>query len=259
MILFIRKVFCFISLIILIICLFISLFFTFYKTPNTPRKKIFLGDSTSKASIDTKIAKEYENYSQGGEAYLFTYFKLKRLNETQKLDTILINFSPLNIINNEFEKAGVSGRQRYLPIIESEGHIDLFKNNPIIYLKSWLELGKDFLSFYNERRISFGGFTANKTNGYNENYYAPKKNFSISSYQKKYLSKIVDFSKKNNIYLIFVNLPKYTEDKNYSNYNQDMFFQFYNENYSHIDFINLSSLHLQKQRGGVTKNTILLI
>lgn len=147
MILFIRKVFCFISLIILIICLFISLFFTFYKTPNTPRKKIFLGDSTSKASIDTKIAKEYENYSQGGEAYLFTYFKLKRLNETQKLDTILINFSPLNIINNEFEKAGVSGRQRYLPIIESEGHIDLFKNNPIIYLKSWLELGKDFFHF----------------------------------------------------------------------------------------------------------------
>lgn len=246
MTLFIRRIFRFILLIGLLIVFLDLLFYLVYQTPTTSRNKIFLGDSTSKASIDTKIAREYENYSQGGETYLFSYIKLKRLIETQKVDTVLINFSPLNIINNKFDLASMSGRQRYFPIIDQEGHWDLFKSNPIVYLRSFAELPKDLFSLLKERKINFGGFTANVSKKYNENFYSPNhQETRISPYQEKYLSKIVKLSRENNIHLVFINLPKFTGDKNYKNYNHPLFLHFYKKNYADIDFINLSDFRLE--------------
>ena len=104
---FVHNLLLFAGAVAIILVLSIVFYCFMFKTPQTNRIP-FLGDSTGKATINPKIATRYENYSQGGEAYLFTYFKLKQLMKTQKVDTILINFSPSNLINNEFESARVA-------------------------------------------------------------------------------------------------------------------------------------------------------
>ena len=160
---FVHNLFLFAGAIAIILVLSIVFYCFMFKTPQTNRIP-FLGDSTGKASINTKIATQYENYSQGGEAYLFTYFKLKQLINTQKVDTALINFSPSNLINNEFEFASSEGRERYLPLADTEGQKDLFFANPRIYIKSWIILGKENFHLLKNDTISFGGYTANIKN-----------------------------------------------------------------------------------------------
>lgn len=243
---FISKFILYCTIIICICTCLIIVYNYIYETPTTSRNKIFLGDSTSKASINPKIATQYENFSQGGEAYLFSYFKLKRLIEIQKADTVFINLSPSNLINNEYESVGTSGRERYLPLIDSKGHWDLFKANPYIYLKSWITISKETIYlFSNQFKISFGGYSANNS-VYKENYYDSKEETIIPHYQTKYLQKIVDICKSKNVYLVFINLPKYTKDKDYNKYNRKEFLDFYYQNYSEIDYLDFSNLNMSK-------------
>ena len=245
---FVHNLFLFVGTIAIILVLSIVFYCFIFKTPQTNRIP-FLGDSTGKASINTKIATQYENYSQGGEAYLFTYFKLKQLIKTQKVDTVLINLSPSNLINNEFESASSEWRERYLPLVDVEGQKDLFFANPNIYIKSWIILGKENLRLLKNDTISFGGYTANIKN-YDENYYKPKEETHIPIYQTKYLDKIVKLCKEQNIHLVFVNLPKYIHDKNYPKYNRKEFLEFYYKNYSNIDFIDISDFNFSQKWGG---------
>ena len=176
---FIYNLFLFAGAVAIILVLSIVFYCFMFKTPQTSRIP-FLGDSTGKATINPKIATRYENYSQGGEAYLFTYFKLKQLIKTQKVDTVLINFSPSNLINNEFEFASSEWRERYLPLVDVEGQKDLFFANPSIYIKSWIGLGKEGVHLLKNNTISFGGYTANIKN-YDENYYKPKEETHLSN------------------------------------------------------------------------------
>lgn len=245
---FVHNLFLFAGAVTIILVLSIVFYCFMFKTPQTNRIP-FLGDSTGKASINTKIATQYENYSQGGEAYLFTYFKLKQLMKIQKVDTALINFSPSNLINNEFEAVGAEGRERYLPFIDTEGQKDLFFANPRIYIKSWIILGKENFHLLKNDTISFGGYTAN-IKKYDENYYKPKEETHIPIYQTKYLDKIVKLCKEQNIHLVFVNLPKYIHDKNYPKYNRKEFLEFYYKNYSNIDFIDISDFNFSQKWGG---------
>jgi len=245
---FVHNLFLFAGAVTIILVLSIVFYCFMFKTPQTSRIP-FLGDSTGKASINTKIATQYENYSQGGEAYLFTYYKLKQLIKTQKVDIALINFSPSNLINNEFEFASSEGRERYLPLADTEGQKDLFFANPRIYIKSWIILGKENFHLLKNDTISFGGYTAN-IKKYDENYYKPKEETHIPIYQTKYLDKIVKLCKEQNIHLVFVNLPKYIHDKNYPKYNRKEFLEFYYKNYSNIDFIDISDFNFSQKWGG---------
>ena len=244
----IHNLFLFAGAVAIILVLSIGFYCFMFKTPQTNRIP-FLGDSTGKATINPKIATRYENYSQGGEAYLFTYFKLKQLIKTQKVDTVLINFSPSNLINNEFESASSEWRERYLPLVDAEGQKDLFFANPNIYIKSWIGLGKEGFHLLKNDTISFGGYTANIKN-YDENYYKPKEETYIPIYQTKYLDKIVKICKEQKIHLVFVNLPKYIHDKNYPKYNRKEFLEFYYKNYSNIDFIDISDFNFSQKWGG---------
>ena len=245
---FIHNLFLFAGAVAIILVLSIVFYCFMFKTPQT-NKIPFLGDSTGKATINPKIATRYENYSQGGEAYLFTYFKLKQLIKTQKVDTVLINFSPSNLINNEFEFASSEWRERYLPLVDVEGQKDLFFANPSIYIKSWIGLGKEGVHLLKNNTISFGGYTPNIKN-YDENYYKPKEETHIPIYQTKYLDKIVKICKEQKIHLVFVNLPKYIHDKNYPKYNRKEFLEFYYKNYSNIDFIDISDFNFSQKWGG---------
>lgn len=67
----------------IILVLSIVFYCFMFKTPQTNRIP-FLGDSTGKASINTKIATQYENYSQGGEGLSFYLFQIKTTYENTK-------------------------------------------------------------------------------------------------------------------------------------------------------------------------------
>ena len=248
----IHNLFLFAGAVAIILVLSIGFYCFMFKTPQTNRIP-FLGDSTGKATINPKIATRYENYSQGGEAYLFTYFKLKQLIKTQKVDTVLINLSPSNLINNEYEAVGVEGRERYLPFIDSEGQKDLFLGNPSIYIKSWTGLGKETLHLFKNDTISFGAYTPNLKK-YQENYYESKEETHIPVYQTKYLDKIVKLCEEQKIHLVFVNLPKHIYDKDYPKYNRKEFLEFYYKNYPNIDFIDTSDFNFSQRWGGIQRD-----
>lgn len=240
---FIRHIIIFSITIATILSLCIMVYALIYQTPKNIKPVVFLGDSTTRATIDTDILSEYENFSQGGEAYLFSYYKLKKLTETEKIDTLLINFSPSNIINNEYHLSAAEGRSRYLPFIDKEGQKDLLYNKPSLLLKNWIELGGETINYIKSPSITFGGYVPNNK-PYVENYYTPKKEAIISDYQKKYLDKIVDFCKTKNIKLIFIDLPKYRYDNAFNGYYRKKFYDLYYNHYSDIDFISFREMDL---------------
>lgn len=229
----------FILVLLVIIITLDFIFFSFYKIP-VHGDKVVMGDSTGKASIDTRITNNYTNFSQGGDSYLIIYNKVKALNKSQKLDTLLVTFSPSNIINNDWLNASTTGKSRYLPIINLKDQEILFYKNPRLFMNSYFELSKETFGFFNSRTISFGGYTPN-IKSYEHKFYTPTLNREVTSIQVEYLKKIELFCKKEKIYLILINFPKYIKDKNYPNYNSKAFLDLYYKLFNHIDYIDLSS------------------
>ena len=99
---FICKILLFITIIVTIILG--QFLYLYYKNHDNVvkinTKNIIIGDSNTRWSMDDKIIKGYSNFSTGGETYLFAETKLNILTKHNKIDTLILSFSPHNIINH---------------------------------------------------------------------------------------------------------------------------------------------------------------
>lgn len=111
------------------------------------KKNIIIGDSNTRWSMDDTILKSYANYSTGGEIYLFAYRKLNLLSQNNKIDTLLLSFSPHNIINNRWWVDGEGGPIEnrmggFYRDYSFEEHKDMFLTIPKNYTSSILGIIK---------------------------------------------------------------------------------------------------------------------
>ena len=96
---FIKQIILFILIYILILGINFSLNLYFINTipPMVNANTLIIGDSHPQTAINPKLLNNAENLSQSAEPYLITYFKLKKLLDTNKINTVILGYSYHNL------------------------------------------------------------------------------------------------------------------------------------------------------------------
>ena len=256
---FIYKILLFITIIVTIILG--QFLYLYYKNHDNVVKintrNIIIGDSNTRWSMDDKIIKGYSNFSTGGETYLFAETKLNILTKHNKIDTLILSFSPHNIINNMWwndDKLGNPLDYRMSSFFQDftlENHIDFINNIPKNYINAFTTIGKskidNIVSFknYGNNLSRFGSYLPNPENETQHPIepYKYKKPI-ITNIETKYLQKIIRLCKEKKIKLILIQPPKNYLRKDYKNYDHKEFYNYYDQHLKDIDFLDFSKLEL---------------
>lgn len=221
-----------------------------------PKSNIIIGDSNTRWSLNDSIIHNYSNYSVGGETYLFAYTKLKIFDKNNKIDTLILAFSPHNIVNNIWWNDDVQQPiQNRMPMFyqnfEWQDHLVLLKNIPKNYLSSLMKIGKQETAFLFNTKT--GGMQHSRFGSYmpeikNENQFKKTpyeyKTPEITTPEIEYLNKIIVECKVKSIHLILINPPKNYLRSDYKYYAHPEFYDYYHKNLSNVDFLDFSILPL---------------
>ena len=199
---------------------------------------LIIGDSHAETTFNDKIIPNSKNIAFHAEHYLFTYFKLKKVIESNpQIKRVILSFAPHNLSQGADVTIFSLGRNsrsfaRYFMLLDKEGVNDTYsptQNWRINYLK-WklyipfqLKLEAKLLSKAVLNRTivlddyPFIGkyYSSNKHVFMDVNepimghYYKKEKLLSKSELSIKYLYKIIDFCTKEGLELVLVNTPEH--------------------------------------------------
>ena len=98
-------------------------------------KYVVLGHSHPACAFNDRLIKDLVNFSQAGEAYIYTYTKIKELSKNNpSLDTIFIEFGKNNILKVMddwiYDDEHLMRLYKYIPYLEIDDIKTIFNNNP---------------------------------------------------------------------------------------------------------------------------------
>lgn len=189
---------------------------------------IFAGESYVECAVNDRLIEHTINIAQSGEAYMYSYAKIKALLEhNSQIRTVYIGFSFGNLLM-EKEKSWVFSSeyvtekiQYYNYLIDKPGKSLIFKNNPIAYLSGLMKsVNNNFQSFVksyfsedsNGSIKNFGGYkhlVRDKLSLDTELELYNEQPVAKSLVQEKYLKMISELCKQNSVELILFSTPKY--------------------------------------------------
>lgn len=242
------------SLFLVLIIFYAALFIQKKETYHLTKKNIIIGDSNTRWSINDSILSNYQNYSTGGETYLFAFTKLKMLDKDNKIDTLLLSFSPHNLINNQWwDDQKMTPLQNRMPyffnFFSAEDHWILFNKTPRNYLISLKKTGKPgiekLLSLNREDKMfKFGSFSPVKNRNANDTIFSHKIAARINTIELSYLKKIQEECERKKIKLILIQTPKNYHSKRYHFYDFEEFYTLYKRELKNVDFLDFSKMDI---------------
>jgi hypothetical protein len=198
-------------------------------TINQDINKIFAGDSNVEGAINDSIIENSINIAQSGEAYFYSYIKIKSLLEfNNQIDTIFIGFSLWDLLNSTEERWLFSDEfmvekiTSYNYLLHRGEKPLLIKRNPIAYSRGLLKsIVSNFTVFmksfhpgnFRGKIINFGGYEYSTRDRLEED---SKRNpfkeqvFKEGEFQKEYLLKISQLCHQKSIKLVLLNTPKHS-------------------------------------------------
>lgn len=226
------------------------------------KKILILGDSNSECAINDSIYDSSINLSASSDSYFYSYLKLNKIIESNKIHTLILSFSPQNIFDNGWllNDSHIYSRFRvYYPLMNENDLMFLVKNNPIASLKATFAIPKQ--SILNTARnllnkpFHYGQFNLLNRNilfevqeklkkGEKLPFFQIPETLRTSDNEIKYLNKIINLCNRENIKLILMNMPKRRELLEYSKYGIKDFNNFYDLNYSNIEYLDFSELKM---------------
>ncbi len=237
-----------ISLLIIILVSFISFLYLISDFYLNYRKQYFLklksnidivfaGDSHVECALNDSLIPNTINIAHSGEAYMYTYVKLKTLLKyNPQIKTIFLSFSPykldkkmedLWLFNDEFV---IEKNKSLNYLLTWQERKLIFENNPKIYLEgirdytisNFTAIIKSYLL---KKLINFGGYKFLVRDELQENISkndtARHNHFEKGIYQLKYLVLISELCHQKSVKLILIDTPKYKTfktDKNITLY-----------------------------------------
>ena len=231
-------------------------------------KNIICGHSRPETAYNDSIIADTKNIAQSGEAYFYTYLKLKKIIQANpEIKRVLIEFSENNI-NDTAMNDWIYGPiylsyryEKYSSIMSLNEKKILFKNNPVEYIKS-IPLGMksnfEFILNSSNNIFSFklmGGYQPmlfshldslkNAIHKKVNSLKADIPHVNIALLNLQYLDKIVALCKANNIELYFVRSPIYplfiTKEQ------EDIYDSILKNKYSGINLIDFSNYKLNDE------------
>lgn len=260
--LFIKKIILFTLLISSIFLLIVTINFYFVNKVQISTKDktiLVLGDSNAECAVNDSIFNQSINFSSSSDSYFYSYLKLKKLTKTNKnIDTLFLSFSPHNIFDNEWISGDIHIYSRfkiYYPLMNFKDVLFLLKVNSQGVIKSIPSISKQFFINIKKFRIGKplipGGYRdlnsnilkevqSKLKNGKELPFFKIPKTFNVSSGEITYLNKIISYCNEKKIKLFLVNFPKRKELLNYPKYGVNQFNNYYDSNYSKIDYLDFS-------------------
>jgi len=191
-------------------------------------KIVFAGDSNVECAINDSLIPNSINIAQSGEAYMYSYVKIKSLLEyNDQINTIFLGFSYLDLIKDTEERwlfkdeFVIEKIRTYNYLLSNSEKSLIIKKNPKAYLIGTKEcIISNFLSFLKSysseilkgKIINFGGYERVvldklqediKINAFSEQL------FEKGLLQEEYLKRISFICQQKSIKLILINTPKH--------------------------------------------------
>jgi len=196
-------------------------------------KYVVFGHSHSECAFNDSLISSFNNLSEPGEAYFYTYQKLKNvILQNPEIEAVFVEFTNnqvlLSMDNKVWEdKYLTKNMHKYAPFLEFNDYVSIIKNNAIglsnslsiTLKKNTPKIIKNDLNYFNK----IGGYHSlkrNKTDSLLKNYTINKLKYQSynevtysESYAYKYLKKIVVFCKQQNKKMYFVRSPQHQKNK----------------------------------------------
>jgi hypothetical protein len=188
---------------------------------------VFAGDSHIECAVNDSLILNSINIAQSGEAYMYTYLKIKSLLEyNNHIRTIFIGYSLQDVLKSTEERwlfldqFVVEQVSNYNYLMGKAEKTLIFKKNPKACLKGMVDSVLKSFSFFlrsylsddkNDKIMQFGGYECTVRNKLQDdikiNSFLGKK-FETGLVQLKYLGMISELCHQKSIKLVLLNTPK---------------------------------------------------
>ncbi len=224
---------------------------------------LFFGHSHTAASINDTIIKSARNLSNSGEGMFYTYFKVKKIVENNKINTIFLSFTN-NYINFKTDSIEIFRDRninrwgvKYTAFMDFNDFSLLMKNNPKSIIATQPLSVKKYLSFLlkgNKNMIKDFNWGSHELVNkckvdsllkIKSNKDITKKQFKYSIYELQYFDKIISLCNKHKIKLCFIRCPVHKEWDGLEN---EIYFQRLVKNrFKTISFLDFKNFPLQNK------------
>jgi hypothetical protein len=254
----------FIFIIGLLMFVFIVHYIVKYKSDfilNKENKFLVLGHSHSECAFNDSIIPNFKNLSKSGEAYFYTYQKVKKILSENKIDAVFIEFSN-NVIHKYMDDEWIWGFEEmnnhfpwHSPFMDtSDIQLLLSKNNKDFLKVISTSTRHNFttiLSFDYSISEKYGSYKRLERNEIAELISKRKTNVDslaesteISYYNIKYLEKIINFCESKNTKVYFVRSPQHSY---YSRLNEEKLLAIKNKKFKNIEFLDFDNFPIQDE------------
>jgi hypothetical protein len=230
-------------------------------------KTLILGHSQAECALNDSLIQGARNLAQGGEAYFYTYQKIRKLlPENPQIQTVFLSFS-----NNQIEKkmdewtyddVHISNYfPKYSGQMDSEDYKLLMQHNPKKVMAGELKALKNNLTFILKNKKSYldnnnwGGYLYLKRNkidsllkGNYKTFIKEETSKEISEINLTYLKKIVSLCKERGIKLVFFRTP--IHPKLFDSYDEKSFQNIRTKQFSTQPFLDFHDFKLDNNEYG---------
>ena len=182
---------------------------------------LIVGDSHTQYGLNPDFFENAQNISQSAEPYVLTYWKLKKIFQTQHPDTLILGFAPQNISKfNDYkfsnEKWSSTMFKRSYPI----GNLKNIENIiPVDYFYYYKTLWKQTAFYPKKTHVNYlGKYSNNKSSdisdwqsGIKRHYYWDDKVIGVSEVAVSYLDSIIKISQQREIVVVLTSHPVYNK------------------------------------------------
>jgi hypothetical protein len=199
---------------------------------------LIMGDSHVMTSLNDKLLPNSLNISQDAESYPVTYFKLRSLATSNKIDTVILGFAVHNI--SDFNDQKFSNRFWSDELFNRIYPITTFNDFKAIEINYWSytrSVIKNLLLYPKGKHNTYLGkfkvikkqlnLTKQKPElAINRHFYPNNKEAGTSQLSLSYLDSLMELCKEKHINIIFINTPIHPEyekripEKIYLKYNE---------------------------------------
>lgn len=178
---------------------------------------LIVGDSHPMSSLNPDLLYNAKNISQSAEPYVLTFWKIKNIFKSNKIDTLILGFSPHNI--SEFNDLKFSERKWSSEMFRRSYYINDF-NSIDNFIKvdkyEYYKILFRYTSLYPEtNHVNFiGGFSSSKTSNVESSksavmrhYYHDTIQLGVSKISISYLDSIIDYCRLNDTEVILTSNP----------------------------------------------------
>lgn len=226
-------------------------------------KTIVVGHSHSECAFNDRLIPNLVNFSESGESYFYTYFKVKKLiDQNSHINKMLIEFSNNQITKRMDDWIWQDNFMcyrfpRYAAFMDFDSFYLLYKKNPKCFYQSIPSIIKNYfsmvikgLNYTNE----IGGFLSLKkdlshsiiSNHITHNQSRKKDLKNISKENLLYLNKIISYCTKKGIKAFLIRSPKH---ENYGGFQNEETFQYLlSKKFSDIEFLDFSKFPLSNNK-----------